>query len=216
MNAIERAGLQLQMGKYLTRPQPYIREDRAEGIGGLSRSELSGRLTELSGQGNLAALTLACGLVLDAQQEGEPVAWITSRESTFYPPDAAEAGIDLGALAVVRCPDARIVARAADRLARSGAFGLLVLDLGTNGDVPLPLQTRLAGLARTHDIAILLLTEKADDAPSVGSLVSLRGRAERRCASDGRITCGFRALKDKRRGPGWNREAAYHGPPGLC
>ena len=216
MNAVERAGLLLRMGKHLTWPKPHIPRGREERGVRLTRAELAGRLSELSGQGNSAVLTLTCGLVLDAQQEGETVAWITPRESCFYPPDAAEAGVDLSALAVVRCPHARAVARAADRLARSGAFGLLVLDLGKDGDIPLPLQSRLAGLARKHDTALLLLTEKPDDAPSVGSLVSLRGRAERRGGPEGQFTCGFLAIKDKRRGPGWAREAAHHGPPGLC
>jgi recombination protein RecA len=216
MNAIERAGLQLRMGRHLAWPKPHIPKGRPEAVEGLTRAELTGRLSEISGQGNSAVLTLAFALILDAQQEGEPVAWIASRESTFYPPDAASSGVDLSALAVVRCPDKGAVARAADRLARSGAFGLLVLDLESKGDVPLPLQTRLTGLAHKYDIAIVLLTEKRDDAPSVGSLISLRGSAERRWAPDGRIACGFRTLKDKRRGPGWERESVCHGPPGLC
>jgi recombination protein RecA len=215
MGAMERVGLQLRMGRSLGLPGPEIPRDLPPRRGGLSRWELAGHLTELSGQGNLAALTWACGVVLDAQQEGETVAWISTRESSLYPPDAAEAGIDLAALAVVRCPDVRTVARAADRLARSGAFGLLVLDLGAGGDVPVPLQSRLAGLARRHDTAILLLTEKGDDAPSVGSLVALRGRVERRRTPDGQFSCAFHAVKDKRRGPGWGREAACHGLAGL-
>lgn len=183
---------------------------------GLSQAELSGRLTEFSGRGSLAILTLACNLVLGAQREGETAAWITDKESSFYPPDAAESGIDLAALAVVRCPDKRDLPRVADRLARSGAFGLLILDLGPKGDVPLPLQSRLAGLARRHDMAIVFLTQKGDDAPSVGSLVSLRGQTRSRREADGRFICSFVAVKDKRRSPGWVREGVYHGTPGLC
>jgi recombination protein RecA len=189
--------------------------DRSEKAAGLTLSELSGRLTELSGQGNVANLTLACRIALDAQRKGETAAWITGRESSFYPPDAAGAGIDLSALAVVRCPDGRNIALAADRLARSGAFGLLILDLGIKGAIPLPLQSHLAGLARTHDMAIVFLTEKVDDTPSLGSLVSLRGKTWSRRADDREFVCFFKAVKDKRRTPGWISEGVYHGIPGL-
>ena len=47
----------------------------------------------------------------------------------FFPPDAAEGGVDLDALLVVRARDLSSMASAADQLARSGAFGLLVVDL---------------------------------------------------------------------------------------
>ena len=189
---------------------------RAAEPSGLSRAALSRKLTELSGEGGLANLTLACAMVLSAQREGETAAWITDSQSSFYPPDAARMGIDLAALAVVRCPDRRDLARVADRLGRSGAFGLLILDLGPKGDVPVPLQSRLAGLARRHDMAVVFLTQKADDVPSVGSLVSLRGSTLSSRNADGRFVCSFKAVKDKRRSPGWVQERIYHGTPGLC
>ena len=93
-------------------------------------SELVGRLVELSGQGATATLTLAFGLLLDAQRLGETAAWVAAGPRLFYPPDVAEGGVDLAALAVIRTHGAAAAARAADRLLRSGAFGLLVLDLG--------------------------------------------------------------------------------------
>ncbi len=213
MNNTMRAHLRLKTG--LDFSGTPIEKDRAGKGVGFSLSELSGRLTELSGQGNHANLTLACGLVLDAQRQGETAAWITGKESSFYPPDAAERGIDLSALAVVLCPDRRDCAHVADRLARSGAFGLLIIDLGAEGDVSPPLQSHLAGLARTHHMAVVFLTEKADDTPSLGSLVSLRGRTSSRREEPGRFVCSFKAVKDKRRAPGWVREGVYHGTPGL-
>jgi recombination protein RecA len=182
----------------------------------LTLSELSGRLTEFSGKGNLANLTLACNLVRDAQQEGETTAWITGEESSFYPPDAAQTGIDLAALAVIRCPGKGDLARVADRLARSGAFGLLILDLGKKGDISMPLQSHLAGLALKHHMVIIFLTEKADGMPSLGSLISLHGKTLTRRRNGGQFACSFKAVKDKRRGPGWTKEALYHGTPGLC
>ena len=179
-----------------------------------SRSELAGRLVELSSWGGGALLTLAFELVLQAQREAEPVAWITG-SSTFFPPDAARCGIDLDALPVIRVPDAPSAARAADKLLRSGAFGLVILDLGTQSAIPPPLQTRLLGLASKHDAAVLFLTEKPDDAPSLGSLVSLRAQAVRSRTGEDKFSCEARAVKDKRRGPGWSHRELRHGPAGL-
>jgi hypothetical protein len=90
-----------------------------------------------------------------------------------------------------------------------------VLDLGV-ADVPLPLQTRLTGLAHHHHTALVCLTEKNRAAFSLGSLVSLRAHAEKKRAQDNHFTCALRVLKDKRRGPTWNYEELYAGPAGLC
>src|SRR5438445_10067557 len=76
---------------------------------------LRGRLVELSARGATATLTAAIELVGEAQEQGEPVAWLTLATGTFYPPDVADSGIDLAALVVVRCPDATAAARAAER-----------------------------------------------------------------------------------------------------
>lgn len=188
---------------------------------------LAGRLAELSGAGPSAVLTLAFGAVLDAQRRGEPAAWITGTESAFFPPDAAEGGVDLAALPVVRVPDAGRALRAADHLVRSGAFGLVVLDLGGGGGrgeggrVPQPALTRLGGLAARHGTAILFLTRKGSEEPSLGSLVSLRaeavreGRGAQVARLEDRFACRIRALKDKRRGPGWEGEELCRGPAGL-
>jgi len=179
-----------------------------------SRSELAGRLVELSSWGGGAPLTLAFELVLQAQREEEPVAWITG-SSTFFPPDAARCGVDLDALPVIRVSDAPSAARAADKLLRSGAFGLVILDLGARALIPPALQTRLLGLASKHDAAVLFLTEKPGDAPSLGSLVSLRAQAVRSRTGEDRFSCEARVLKDKRRGPGWSHRELRHGPAGL-
>jgi recombination protein RecA len=180
-------------------------------------STLSGRLTEISGGHASAALTLAIRLVVEAQRQGEPVAWISGRESLFYPPDVAEAAVDLEALVVVRVPETSLAARAADQLLRSGGFGLVVLDLGPGFLGRPPVQARLVGLARKHDAALVCLTEKARERPSLGSLVSLRAEAVRtRRRQDGDpFLSEARVLKDKRRGPGWSHQELCHGPAGL-
>lgn len=179
-----------------------------------SRAQLSGRLVELSGMGASATLTAAIGVVLEAQVDGEPVAWVSLPGSTFYPPDLADSGVDLEALVVVRAPSIEAAGRAADRLLRSGAFGLVVIDLGRGATLPIPLQGRLVGLAQRHDAALLCLTEKAADAASLGSMVSLRAESARLRTGD-HFACAVRALKDKRRGPGWEHDEPVRGPAGL-
>jgi len=178
-------------------------------------SAFSGRLGEVSGSHAGAALTLVFRLVLEAQQRGEPVAWISRRESLFFPPDAAEVGVDLAALAVIRAPATLPAARAADYLLRSGGFGLVVLDVGPGAQLPIHIQTRLVGLAKKHEAALLCITEKDSDRPSLGSLVSLRAQVARTRRTGDRFRCEARVLKDKRRGPGWTHEEVCRGPDGL-
>ncbi len=193
-------------------------------------AQLAGRFVELSGCRGSAVLTLAFGLVREAQQQGDPVAWVSLTRSTFFPPDAAEGGVDLDCLPVVLAPDARAAAWAADQLVRSGGFGLVVLDLGgpppgaeAARRIPDPLQQRLVGLAQAHGSAVVALTAKPAEAPSLGSLVSLRAEARRlpgfEPAAEG--AAGFpcrlevRVLKDKRRGPGRVHREVCRGPAGL-
>ncbi len=182
-------------------------------------STVAGRLVELSGAGAAASLTLAFSLVLEAQERGEPVAWLMSTDSTFYPPDVAASGVDLSALAVVRLREPRELPYAAEQLARSGAFGLVVLDLDSAAQIPYPVQVSLASLAGEHDTAILCLTE----VPALGSPVSLRGQAIRQrgegreaaAPTGGAFACVVRALEDKRRGRGWEHTEVCRGPNGL-
>jgi len=175
---------------------------------------LRGRLVELSARGASATLTAATELVTEAQTEHEPVAWIALGASSFYPPDLAESGVDLAALVVVRAPDATAAARTAERLLRSGAFGLVVIDLGSAHELPMQIQGRLVTLAQSHDAAIVCLTDKQEDAASLGSLVSLRAEALRLRERD-ELSVNIRVLKDKRRGPGWTQTLKRRGPAGY-
>lgn len=178
-------------------------------------AEIAGRLTEISGLGGNACLTLAVSMVLAAQRRSETVAWITDVGSSFFPLDAAAAGVDLEALAVVRVPGADHISRAADRLARSGGFGLLVLDLGEKARISTALQARLRSLAAKHEMGVLCLTDKRGSSSSLGSLVSLRGEACVRRKGRGRFACELRVIKDKHRGPGWSHTEICRGPDGL-
>jgi len=180
-----------------------------------SLAETAGRLVEISSSTGAAALTLTFTLILEAQARGEPVGWVTLADSFFYPPDVARGGADLAALVVVRLTHAASIARAGEKLLRSGGFGVVVLDLGA-ADIPMPLQTRLTGLAHRHHTALICLTEKDRGAFSLGSLVSLRAHAEKKRIEDNRFACALHVLKDKRRGPTWHYEELYTGPAGLC
>jgi recombination protein RecA len=155
-------------------------------------------------------------LVLDAQRRGEPVAWIGRKDAPFYPPDVADAGVDLAALAVVWSGNAIAAAKAADLLVRSGAFGLVVLDLGGEARLSMHATSRLAMLARQHDAAIVCLTDKEAARPSLGPLVSLRAHTASRARGEGgHFRCMASALKDKRWGKIWNIAEVCRGPDGL-
>ena len=174
---------------------------------------LAGRLVELVAGDASAQLTAAFSAVRDAQRRGELAAWVTSASSGFFPPDAAAAGADLDALIVVRLSAAVDIPRAADRLIRSGALGLAVLDLasdeGCAAPFPAAYESRLAGLARAHGAAVILLTGVR--AAGIGSLVSLRGEARRRGAHQIEI----RTLRDKRGASGTIHVEPCLGPAGL-
>jgi recombination protein RecA len=204
-------------------------------------ASLAGRLAELSAASASCSLTLASLLVAEAQgagggaaalrTPGGQAAWISAGPDTFFPPDLAANGVDLASLPVVRVPGARAAGRAADWLLRTGAFRLLVVDLGADLALPAALQARLAQLARRHATAVVFLTRKDPLVPSLGSLISLRAEALRtevqrtearriegrpQAEGQGGFTCSLRVLKDKRRSPGWSQRQLCDGPPGLC
>lgn len=144
---------------------------------GWQLDNLLGRLVEVSGAGDTAALTLATGILLETQMRGESAAWISAVDSLFYPPDFAAAGVDLEALPIVRVEKGLQAARAADALIRSGGFGALILDLGNQASMSLTVQTRLAGLARQHNVAVLALTRRSQGG---GARLPSAGRFGRR------------------------------------
>jgi recombination protein RecA len=218
---------QLLRSRWIQRADPRPRAPVAWGL-----AELSGRLVELSSPPAVGAiLTVTASLLLEAQQAGEPAAWITG-PNAFYPPDLAARGVDLAALAVIRIERFKESLRAADVLLRSGAFGLIVLDLaslssvhghrrrGATGpaDLPLAAQTRLAGLVQRHDATLICLTHKQQEQASLGSLITLHAAVARRplAGAAGRFSCEVTMVKDKRRGPGWQHTEICRGPPGLC
>jgi hypothetical protein len=192
---------------------------------------VAGRLVEVAGREDTAVLTLTCGLILNAQQNREQVAWVTPLGAPFFPPDLNESGIEHNALVVVRVGDAAAGARAADKLIRSGSFGMVVVDAGSEPRIPTPLLARLASLAQRNHAAVVFLTKHSgapastptknpsaahtDSASSLGSLISLRVRARRQRIAADRFRCWIEVRKDKRRGPTWEPDEVCRGAPGM-
>lgn len=172
--------------------------------------EFDGQVVELCAAGPSALLTFAVSLMRDAQYCNQPVAWITKRDDIFYPPDIEGWEISVEGLVVVRMPDSQRVAVAADKLARSGAFGLLLLDLGATPRFPDSLLRRLLRQAEVHRSAIVCLTE----AQALGPLVSARIDVSR-TQTTAQFRCVARGVRDRRRAPGWQLEEVRDGPLGL-
>lgn len=194
---------------------PRAPEQAAQARGGLPR----GRLIELTGGPDAAPTSAAVQILLSSQREGDPVAWIQPRGGTLYPPDLAAAGLELACMLVVHVPlDAGSVglAKAAELVLRTGAFGAVALDLTharpPRGDAWLG---RLASLAREHDSRCLLLGPP-DAGTSLGPLVSLRLRPRRRRIRPGVYAVETDVLKDK---SGWmpslEGPSRWRGPEGM-
>jgi recombination protein RecA len=179
-----------------------------------SLQSLVGRMVEMSCDAAGASLTAATSLVLEAQENAEPAAWIESNGSGFYPPDVAASGVDLNGLIVVRTDSTPKATRAADHLLRSGGFGLVVLDLSHDANLAMAVQSRLSGLANAHRCVVVCLTRKKSDALSIGSLVSIRGETTVEKHGFDQFAWGIHVIKDKRRGPGWHHAGACRGPEG--
>jgi recombination protein RecA len=101
-------------------------------LAGRVATAATGRLVEISGQGDAARLTLAVDIVRQVQAECETAAWVQLAGGPLFPPDLHDARVDLDSLVVIHVPASAGpygVPRAAELLLRSGGFGLVVLDL---------------------------------------------------------------------------------------
>lgn len=152
------------------------------GRGSDLRRFLRNRLTEVSGKGGGAGLTLAFSLLREAQQRDESVLWISSRRKPFYPEDAYRNGVDLARLPVLFLRHPRDAYWSAARLLGSGGFGFMVWDFASwkraEQILPLAFLGRLNAQAYHHRASVLVLTDKERDEPSLGCLVSLRLQVE--------------------------------------
>jgi recombination protein RecA len=183
-----------------------------------------GRIVECSGSpegGGSARTSTAVGLLRHVQAQGDTAAWIQRAAGPLFPPDLHEAGIDLDALVVVHIatsPARAGMCKAAELLLRSGAFGLVVIDL--EGDaVGTPAISawlgRVQGLARQHDSHVVLLTEKPSHADSLGTLVGLRIEPRRRRDPRGAFVVDHHVIKNKSGAPFDVVPDPYRHPDGV-
>ncbi len=177
-------------------------------------SDLTGRLCELRSDPQGVHLTIACSIICDFQNLLEPTAWVTNRHNTFFPPDAARTGVDLSALPVIQVHDLRAVITAVEHLIRSGAFGLILMELNVGMSISTSVLWRLARLARQNHTALLCLTFPGIE---LGSMVSIRGVGTRHATL---IPDHFRydihVTKDRQRSPGQSLTTTYCAPHGVC
>lgn len=177
---------------------------RGVGAKALPLSELlpRARLVEVSGRHASARTTAAVSCVIQAQAQAELVAWLQPKDGTLFPPDLDAAGVDLDSFIAIHVPrhaGPLGLVRAAEWLARSGAFGLTVIDLtdalppGSSANW----QGRLQGLLRQHDGRILLLTSSAYEEQSSGPLVGLRVEPRRGALHADHFEVHTRVLKNK-------------------
>ncbi|RAL23716.1 recombinase A [Lujinxingia litoralis] len=187
---------------------------RAEEHARWELSTLKGKLSELSAQ-SAAGVSIALKLIAEAQRAQEPTAWVGSTARLFYPPDAAAWGLDWEALPIINLAEPRQAARAADKLLRSGAFGLVIVDLPPRSFLPAPLMGRLLRLAETHASALLFLSHKSPHEDSLSSLIALRAQARWIRLDPRELQAELTILKDKCRGPGHRLVEDFDGPLGL-
>lgn len=140
-----------------------------------------GQVVEVSGSSSSGKATLAFGVCLRALEQGRAAAWIDVGGG-FWPVAAAEAGLPLDKLLVVKVKSGAAALRAAHILLSSaGAVAALVVDLPPTAP---PAREReliaLQRLAERSATALLFLTSRPRTAPSLGAAVALRLHAERR------------------------------------
>jgi hypothetical protein len=186
---------------------------KAAGGGSWKFDNLVGILAEVSEEVPSGAVSFAAGIITEAQARNEPAAWVTGTESIFFPPDFHSRGVDLSAIAVIRVNGETDSLMAAEWLVRSGAMGLVVVDLESHGNVTDASLGRLLKLAERNLCAVLFLTRKRGQDPSLGSRISLRGCITR--SGTGLFVIDIRTTKDKRTNSSSRQSRRYHGPSGM-
>jgi hypothetical protein len=185
----------------------------AQGGGSWRFDNLVGILAEISEETPSGAMSFAAEIISQAQGRNEPVAWVAGTDSIFFPPDLLQRGIDLSAITVVRAGGEVDSLSAAEWLVRSGAMGLVIVDCQGAWSVSDASLGRIQKLAERNLCAVVFLTRKRRQDPSLGSRISLRGCVTRSAA--GRFAIDIHTVKDKRANSGSRQSRQYHGPSGL-
>lgn len=198
----------------------------------------AGLLVEFSGTRQAARLSSVASALREAQARGETTAWVQDADGPLYPPDLAEAGVDLAALAVVRVPAPPVrrrgrsareaLVRATEMLVRTGAFAFVVVDMreeerralrrdppAAPWRLPSAWQGRLLGAVRDHGSRIVFLSSHPPFRESVGSLVGLRLEPHRVRVAPGLFAIENHVLKNKPGLPFADASETRRGPWGL-
>ena len=186
---------------------------RAAGGASWRFDNLVGILAEVSEERRSGAVSFAADIIAVAQVQNEPVAWVTGTESIFFPPDLCSRGVDLTAVVVIRVHGETDSLMAAEWLVRSGAMGLVIVDLGVHGNITDASLGRLLKLAERNLCAVLFLSNKQGQDNSLGSRISLRGHITR--SGTGPFLVDIRTTRDKRSNSGSRQSRWYHGPSGM-
>lgn len=185
----------------------------ASGGGSWSYESLLGVLAEVSEETPSGAVSFVTEIIIEAQRRREPVAWVSGTQSIFFPPDMAARGVELSAVAVIRAGGETDSLTAAEWLAGSGAFGLLVVDAEGEWNVSDASLGRVQKLAERNQCAVLFLTRKRRNDPSLGSRISVRGFVARSGAAP--FVTDICTVKDKRSNTSTRQRRQYNGPPGM-
>jgi hypothetical protein len=185
----------------------------SSGVGSWRLENLIGILAEISEETACGAVSFVTEIILEAQRRNEPVAWVAGVMSTWYPPDLASRGVDLGAVAVIRAGGEDESLTAAEWLVRSGALGLVIIDAEGEWKASDASLGRIQKLAERSRCAVVFLTRKRTHEPSLGSRISLRGCITRSGSEPFHIA--INTIKDKRSNSSHRQSRQYDGPSGM-
>ena len=181
----------------------------------LSFFALRGRLIEVVVGPGTPALSLISLLLRRAERASEPIAWVSAGSSIFYPPDFSENGVSLSELPVVWTNGREQAFRASEHLLRSGAFGLIIVDLQQPGEMKPGRLGTLNRLAALQRVVVVFLNSRSAPHHELGSLISLRLMVDLHHAGPNRFVCRVAAVKDKQAPAGWVQEVVFRGTDGL-
>jgi hypothetical protein len=157
-------------------PEGFSVEDILRGM----VAPLVGTIFQISGH---AALTTAVRIAAAFQHfSPAPGVWVGDLRSLPFPPDLSDAGVDLQRLLICRADRGEERLHTIDRLLRSGAFSLAILDFGWDDQPDPGSLARFMRLCEREKTALSLVTAGAGTAASPA--VRLHLRAELGTAAD--------------------------------
>ncbi len=182
---------------------------------------LSGKVVEISGWEHPAGLSLAASFIQECQGKGGLAAWISprcgNRGTLFFPPDFEDRGIDCNSLPILWTASAADGFSIADRLLRSRAFDMLVVDLtGVRQPRPAGGLGRLHRGARDSGCLVLCLTRRRPGESSLDPMVFVHLHGFSQAAEpEGFFDVSITVQKDKNHAPGRIFRRRYGSPVGL-